>query len=107
MARMRYATIREYARNTRCPVLTERIWPSPYARAMRCPVLTARVPGRQYVRIRGCERMAARKVATAICLRACYAMSGTDIAYGATSALGQHQVFSPYRPTHSLRDVRY
>eukprot|EP00961_Rhodomonas_salina_P305282 3941923-Rhodomonas_salina.5 len=109
-----YATPPAYARATRCPVLTCAVLPaapdtdlaygvlsayrSPmhfrpeagsfhpstlpaYARATRCPVLTSRnvLSGRESM------FQSKRQVSSAIYLRACYAMSGTDVAYGATS----------------------
>eukprot|EP00961_Rhodomonas_salina_P305279 3941923-Rhodomonas_salina.2 len=56
-------------------------------------------------------------VSSAICLRAClrmmllacYAMSGTDRAYGATSRVHPQpcEGTSPYGPTALLRGVRY
>eukprot|EP00961_Rhodomonas_salina_P259308 3503734-Rhodomonas_salina.3 len=47
----------------------------------------------------------------AICLRACYAMSVTDLAYGPTSACAgiaesAQLVAPPNGPTRTLRDVR-
>eukprot|EP00961_Rhodomonas_salina_P131216 1765946-Rhodomonas_salina.4 len=60
-----------YALATQCP----RMFLSPYARAMRCPVLTyvcCFLPTR-------CAVLTQRMV-----LQACYAMSGTDVAYAAT-----------------------
>eukprot|EP00961_Rhodomonas_salina_P267808 3618292-Rhodomonas_salina.1 len=52
-----------------------------YARATPCPVLTKDsmpLPGKGYA-----EMDEEHPVCSAICLRACYAMSGTDLAYGA------------------------
>eukprot|EP00961_Rhodomonas_salina_P227781 3079024-Rhodomonas_salina.1 len=46
----------------------------------------------------------------AISLRACYAISGTDLAYGATTGRDQPcalRVAPSYPPTRSLCDVRY
>eukprot|EP00961_Rhodomonas_salina_P269749 3644277-Rhodomonas_salina.5 len=54
---------------------------SSYALAMWCPVLTSRMvlPGSH-------QPSPPIKVSSAICLRACYAMPGTDLAYAATRA---------------------
>eukprot|EP00961_Rhodomonas_salina_P057964 778854-Rhodomonas_salina.3 len=61
-----------------------------YARATRCPVLTERMVRRQNL----CPRTKGRPQQVPVGLRACYAMSGTDIAYA-------------YRPTHALCHSRY
>eukprot|EP00961_Rhodomonas_salina_P075047 1007711-Rhodomonas_salina.2 len=52
---------------------------SAYALAMRCPVLIWRILLRARTTIHGTALAYG-----AICLRACYAMSGTEIAYDAT-----------------------
>eukprot|EP00961_Rhodomonas_salina_P014722 197497-Rhodomonas_salina.2 len=61
-----------------CPVLTQL---SAYAAAMRCPVLTLAMllPASG-----GSHRAICTPVNSATRLCVCYAMSGTDIAYGAT-----------------------
>eukprot|EP00961_Rhodomonas_salina_P010649 143239-Rhodomonas_salina.2 len=57
--------------------------------------------------------MDATPVGYAICLRACYAMSGTDLASGPTRYFRTHQREEPvrrlgtYSPMHLLCDVRY
>eukprot|EP00961_Rhodomonas_salina_P181437 2448873-Rhodomonas_salina.2 len=91
-------TLSAYAIPTRCPVLTWRMVLSSYEPAMRCPVLTSRMvlPGGEdwtlmlhvssYALAMPCPE--ARKappyctVLAPICLRAPYAMSSTEQAYG-------------------------
>eukprot|EP00961_Rhodomonas_salina_P110191 1483226-Rhodomonas_salina.3 len=116
-----------YAPAVRCPVQITRVCRSRYAFAMRCPVLTWRnVPGRDtctlcddlhatppapvspYALARQCPVQTSRTFC--ICLRACYAMSGTDLAYAATSLASSSALTGstlPYRPTRLLRDMHY
>eukprot|EP00961_Rhodomonas_salina_P116019 1561247-Rhodomonas_salina.1 len=74
-----YAFLSAYVLATRCPVLTQRIVLSAYARARRCPVLSLYASPTP----RPCALRPVRgSVCSAISLRACYAMSGTDLASG-------------------------
>eukprot|EP00961_Rhodomonas_salina_P089446 1202996-Rhodomonas_salina.1 len=106
MQRVVLSHLSAYARAMRCPVLTSRRWKRgseqrptceptmqvktpllAYARATRCPVLTSRVANPLSACYHSATRMpAARRcqvLRSAIGLRACYAMSGTETAYGA------------------------
>eukprot|EP00961_Rhodomonas_salina_P221668 2997183-Rhodomonas_salina.2 len=67
-----------YGPAMRCPVRTERLVLSAYGPAMQCPVLTLMA-----LDLSMCSTVIAYG---SISLRGCYAMSGTDAAYGATSA---------------------
>eukprot|EP00961_Rhodomonas_salina_P017628 237154-Rhodomonas_salina.3 len=67
-----------YVRATRCPVLIYRIVLWAYAFAVRCLV-----PTKQMVRS-ACSSPGTNTAYGAIGLHACYATSGTDLAYGAT-----------------------
>eukprot|EP00961_Rhodomonas_salina_P260397 3518851-Rhodomonas_salina.1 len=90
------------ARAMRRPVLTQRRPPcsmsafssrtvrtplSAYALAMLCPVLTSPMRLLDYTCVRACYAMSGTdigKASAAICLRARYAMPGTDTAYTTT-----------------------
>eukprot|EP00961_Rhodomonas_salina_P255354 3451114-Rhodomonas_salina.4 len=69
------------------------------------PVLTWRMA------LQGCATLGTDLAYATTSLRACYAMSGADLAYGATRSAGQ--ALTPtangvwYLPTRFLRDVRY
>eukprot|EP00961_Rhodomonas_salina_P151016 2033447-Rhodomonas_salina.2 len=131
-----HTTLSCYALPTRCPVLKQCIG----YRAMRCPVLASVRCCRVQVYSAGTERAygatrrsemgwrecqgclpyrptrvlrdvrAVRAYAAMGLLRACYAMSGTERAYGAMAgdigdAATQGGVAPPYPPTCMLRDV--
>eukprot|EP00961_Rhodomonas_salina_P296174 3936112-Rhodomonas_salina.5 len=117
-------------RSVRCPVLTLPHYSSQlpaYARAMRCPVLRKRMvlPGGHRhqaqarmlsaIALRTCCAMCGTELAygnSAITLRASYAMSSTNPAYGCSAMLlracyAMSGTEIGYRPTHAIRDVRY
>eukprot|EP00961_Rhodomonas_salina_P280510 3789237-Rhodomonas_salina.4 len=106
-----------YTLATRCAVLSAGC----YALATRCPVLSQGMligygATLALLDVRYCAR--GQGPSRPIPLRACYAMSGTDLAYGGTElayaatrccCTGQRiaEESSGYRPTRVLRDVRY
>eukprot|EP00961_Rhodomonas_salina_P304586 3941650-Rhodomonas_salina.3 len=58
--------------------------------------------------LRECYAMPGTDIAyAAICLRARYAMSGTEIADGVASLAGTYKSFIGYAPTRLVRNVRY
>eukprot|EP00961_Rhodomonas_salina_P205995 2780320-Rhodomonas_salina.2 len=91
---------RDAAYSPTCPVLTERPALSAYAHALRCPILTERM--QVLLTLMGDENMAVLApllsyalatrcpVLTWAVLRACYAISGTDMGYVATRCAWQH-----------------
>eukprot|EP00961_Rhodomonas_salina_P235117 3177848-Rhodomonas_salina.6 len=87
-----------------------------YVPATQCPVLiygmVSTYPSPpQHVVLRACYAMSGTDlVYAAISLRACYALSGTDLTCGAPSlcaTISLRKVVFPYLPTRLLRDVRY
>eukprot|EP00961_Rhodomonas_salina_P181077 2444229-Rhodomonas_salina.4 len=83
---------------------------------MRCPVPTARMhlPRRLHVipSLRTLSSLDLRRndlghVTSAICLRACYAMPGTDLAYTALAAYTIPGTDLAHLPTRALRNARY
>eukprot|EP00961_Rhodomonas_salina_P168540 2271804-Rhodomonas_salina.1 len=85
-----------YAHATQCPVLTQRAVLSGYARASRSPVLSSGMVVPASSHHLGHEGSTQHLGPAGISLRAFYAKSGTNEAYGAQA-----------KPTGLLREVRY